>query len=226
MTPHLPSLYTHQLETADDLRKALDPRMWGWLVQLLKTSRSYEAGLAGARLLQQQIETFASELHPEELNTFRHQAYALELVMLDKLDRLDEYLERWQWMRENIGCELEYSLPVDYSAEWLENSRNEARLPASGFVDAALPAQLTNLPVREDQRPFVLRYAGESVWLHWLYQHEDRRQVIIRKLERKRKGKPRKSDQHGTAADISPEVMQERLNDFQRAIEQAWSNQG
>jgi hypothetical protein len=74
-------------------------RAWNQALSIVYATRSYEAGLDGARTLAMLTERFKVQLGPDRYEQNLIRIALLELTCLDRLDRPAEYLEAWQAWR-------------------------------------------------------------------------------------------------------------------------------
>jgi hypothetical protein len=125
--------------------------------------------------------------------------------MLDKLDFWDEYLEFWNELREFTDYEICYS----------RSNSQYLSLPDKIQEDVG------NQSLQKED--FVLRVERDSIYVHWLYLLSRRFEVIKRKLERKSRGRSRKSDLHHSQLDLSEQEIRRRLIEFERVLSSAWS---
>jgi hypothetical protein len=73
----------------------MSDKAWNRSLMALYSTRSYEAGLRGARKLIRLTEQFKQKLRPRQYERNLIRLALLELTCLDRLDWLPEYLENW-----------------------------------------------------------------------------------------------------------------------------------
>ena len=76
---------------------------WVWLLEAVRATRSYQAGLDLALLLLRVIEVHQSHLSHGEWTTHRQQLYWFILDMLDRLDQWEPYLATWERLRAHTA---------------------------------------------------------------------------------------------------------------------------
>ena len=163
------------------LRAILSYPTWGFVVQAICRTRSYQAGMEGGLFLLQRLEAAREELPTEEFERHWTSLAHHHLNMLDKLDRWEEYLETWDSIRSSTSFALTYS--------------KDAREAHQGHLD-----------------PYILGEDAHTFYVHFLYIGSYRREVIERKLARKRAGKKLGNLYHAPRSDLSPQEIQQRLD--------------
>lgn len=93
----------------DTLRSILRYPTWGFVVQAICRTRSYQAGLEGGLLLLRHLESDRDQLSKEEFERCWQTLASHHLNMLDKLDRWEEYLETWDNIRSNASMAVTYA---------------------------------------------------------------------------------------------------------------------
>jgi hypothetical protein len=175
-----------------DLRSSLDLAtyraifnfiMWNRIRQGIVATRAYEAGIDTAFVLLRFTEQHLDELTPKEQNNNRVLLYGLILDCLDKLDRWEDYLDAWQQLRKNTSLETNA-----YAKEVVHNG-----------------------PLAERSRPFILRETDNYVFFHFLRNHCRRKELIERKLDRKRAGKKIGNLLHASPTELSEADVAERM---------------
>lgn len=186
------------VHSIDDLRKLLDSSVWGFVVELLIRTRSYDAGLEGAERLSEILQKHKDDISQNEFDEFFKSIHTLKLNMLDKMDLWAEYVAHWESLRESTSYELCYSKPS--SVELLEEK--EVNLKSEWSL----------------RRSFILRVEDEFVFIHWLYHASRRYELIKRKLDRRFSGRQRKSDFHAAQLDLSEHEIRRRIIEFERIV--------
>ncbi len=82
--------------------------MWNYLMQAVLRTRSYEEGLDGGLLLLSYTEQCRQSLPEREYRSNLIKLYRFILLMLDKLDRWEEYIAVWESIRANTTLEDTY----------------------------------------------------------------------------------------------------------------------
>ena len=193
------------VRSVNDLRRLLSYPAWGYVTQLLNRTRAYDSALSGAELLIKVIESYEDELTRKERDSFLQSAYTLKLQSLDKLDFWEEYKAFWNELRKSTDYEICYSSRSTQSFLQLGQDNKDGRSDNLG------------------RESFILRLERDSVYLHWLYLSFRRYKLIDRKLERRNKGRSRKSDFHHSQLDLSEKEIRRRLLEFERILATAWN---
>lgn len=167
--------------------------MWNRIRQGIVATRAYEAGIDTAFMLLRFTEQHLDSLTPKEQNDNRVLLYGLILDCLDKLDRWEEYLDAWEQLRKNTSLET-----------------------SAYAKDAVHNGSLT-----ERSRPFILRETGKYVFFHFLRNHCRRKEMIERKLDRKRSGKKVGNLLHASLADLSEADVAERMRQLKEGFARA-----
>jgi hypothetical protein len=95
--------------TLNHVKKLLSYPTWNGFLKLVSYTRSYSDGLRIAALLLDYIEQHHALLTPKDVAAFEPLLYHFGLSMLDKLDEWDEYLQAWDWIRQNTNYSSTYS---------------------------------------------------------------------------------------------------------------------
>lgn len=193
------------MRSVNDLRRLLSYPAWGYVTQLLNRTRAYDSALSGAELLIEVIESYEHELTRKELDEFLQSAYTLKLQSLDKLDLWKEYLDFWNNLRKSTDYEICYTRSSTQSFLSLEHDNKGGGIGNPG------------------RESFILRVEHDLVYLHWLYLFCRRYKLMERKLERRNKGRSRKSDLHHSQLDLSEKEIRRRLSEFERILATARS---
>ena len=119
---------------------------------------------------------------------FEHHWRSLAYHHLNMLDKLD----RWE----------------EYLETW-DSIRTSTRFAVTYAMDARGVHQ-----GRID--PYILGEDAHTLRIHFLYSGSDRREVIERKLARKQAGKKLGNLYHGVQSDLSPQEVQQRLNQIRQ----------
>jgi hypothetical protein len=167
----------------------MEDRAWNRSLTALYDTRSYEAGLQGARDLAALTEKFKRRLQGRRYERNLIRIALLELTCLDRLDWLREYLDVWeQWRRRPLA--LYYHL----------TRRNRPRI--APFVLGETKAHLS---ADDGGRPTVVSHRSSVVEVHFLYLTWARKELIEAKLGRNFRG-------HARQEDLTDEEMRERLS--------------
>ena len=94
------------LEVLHSYRTILRAWTWPWLVEAVRATRSYQAGLDAGLLLLRVAEQHRARLSHQEYTTHRKELYWFILEMLDRLDRWDVYLATWDRVRAHTAYTL------------------------------------------------------------------------------------------------------------------------
>ena len=173
----------HELpcEAVDGL---LRTETWGIAVELIVRTRSYKLGLhVGIALFQAVVERDHARLATGERERRLRRLYGLVLMMLD-------YLDRWE----------------DF-AELFDRLLRETRIATGGdYAEHSLARHLAN-----GAGPFLLGDAPGGFRLHFLYGLHHRRKVIERKIARKRAGRKTEHLRHATQEKLSDTELRRRV---------------
>ena len=90
-------------------RTILGDETWGWLLQAMRVTRSYQAGLDFGLLLLRVVELHQPHLSQQEVAAHRRQLYWFILDMLDRLDQWEAYLATWERVRAQTAEPLTYN---------------------------------------------------------------------------------------------------------------------
>ena len=94
------------LQSLDDLRTyrtILGAWTRAWLVEAVRATRSYHAGLEAGLLLLRVAEQHRARLSQQEYMTHRKELYWFVLEMLDRLDQWDVYVTTWDRVRAHTA---------------------------------------------------------------------------------------------------------------------------
>jgi len=168
----------------------MEDRAWNRSLTALYDTRSYEAGLQGARDLAALTEKFKRRLQPRRYEHNLIRIALLELTCLDRLDRLAEYLDRWNaWRVRPLA--LFYQL----------SRRRAARIQPFVLVGAA---DLCVRPSRGRSHR-IAPTSPASLAVHFLYLTRARKELIERKVGTNLRG-------HARQDELTEGEMRERLS--------------
>jgi hypothetical protein len=165
-------------------------RAWNLVIQMINRTREYETGLYGVRVLIAFGETHRNEIEARWWDSHMSQLYGSGLRMLDKLDRWNAYLVRWDELRRDVH--IAFECHVDES--WWKLYGEEAR-------------------------PYLVRQEGHRAWFHFMRGSERRRKLIERKVDRSAAGKSMKTHRHHGKEELSVEEVKRRIAELLRIAE-------
>lgn len=90
-------------------RQMMSHPMWSYLLRAVVHTRSYEEGIEGGLLLLRFTEENRHILKHSEYEANQRRLYRLILIMLDKLDRWEDYLQVWESLFRNKKLEMTYA---------------------------------------------------------------------------------------------------------------------
>jgi len=108
----VPSLEGASHFTPDHFRALLGYPTWNKFRQIIVYPRSYAQGLQIAVILLEYLQDKRSAFLSCEISRYESLLYSFVLAMLDRLDRWDDYLRAWHWIRENTDHTNKYSKMV------------------------------------------------------------------------------------------------------------------
>lgn len=151
-------------DSLEHLRKLLSPYLYNWTFKYFIRTRNYELGLHFIGICYMIISLNATAISKEEYARFDRDLILGKLRMLDRLNRWQEYIATFNYVREN----KEYAFI--YSAKSLG-------------IDIKAPNALP------DKDSYILKIANEYVAVHFLYTISDEYEKVKRKYERLCSGK-------------------------------------
>jgi hypothetical protein len=87
--------------TYDQFRKLLSYPTWNYFLQVIRITRAYDKGLTAGIHLLNLNEEYKDRLIQKEYDNHTRLLYGFCLDMLDKLDRWDDFLVAFDWVRKD-----------------------------------------------------------------------------------------------------------------------------
>jgi hypothetical protein len=163
-------------------------RAWNFVRQMIDRTREYDTGLYGVRVLIAFAEKHRHELDDRLGSTYLAFLYFFELDMLDRLDRWNAYLARWDELRSQVH--IAFECHADES--WWKLYGEKARA-------------------------YLVRQDGDRAWFHFMRGQENRKKLSERKIARAAAGKSTKADQHHPKEELPTEEVERRIAEMLRA---------
>ncbi len=164
--------------------KLLGYPTWNQFLQFIDYTRSFDRGLELGLLLLAAHEQFKDQISPENRERNAASIHSLVLRMLDKLDYWDEFIEAYDQILEHTN--------LSFGGYYAEDSRAHHLQNGAG--------------------PFLIGNVPGGFRLHFLYGLTNRREVIERKIDRRKRGKKLGNLYHARQSDLTEAELQERVD--------------
>ena len=155
---------------------------WGLVTQLLVTTRSYDTGLELALALLVVADRYEARRPAHEAARSPVPLYDLLLDMLDRLDEWETYLAVWHQLRRHTTETLTYG----------DGPHSAASGPRAA--------------------PYVMRRTPGRIQVHHLWLLSHRKDLIVRKLARRRAGRRVGNLRHHPQSELSDAELRRRVS--------------
>ena len=190
---NLPQLVQSNLTEKINLeqyRAIMSYPVWNFVHRAIVDTRSYEDGLSSGTIFIHLTEGFRARLDQKEYESNMIKLHSLILNMLDRLDRWEEYLEIYEYMRKHCLFCLTYS-------------KDSKQIHGEVFEQ------------------FIISEGTRTSNVHFLWGVHHRRDLIEKKLHKKRAGQKLGNQFHARQSELSAEEIDKRLAWIMKTAEYA-----